>query len=172
MLEVFYKHIKVNNNQYLKPSDASSKPDINYEGNPNKLYTLIVHDPDAPVGNVVHWVIINIKGSDINTGKEIIKYKGPAPPSGSGTHHYIFLIFEQTTKIQHNIITNNVIPMDKLLSQLGLQNTQPIYTIQFTSSYTKGGKKQIRKTKKMNKSNKSKRIIKKRIKKTRRNLKY
>jgi hypothetical protein len=74
-----------------------------------------------------------------------------------------------------NIITNNVIPMDKLLSQLGLQNTQPIYTIQFTSSYTKGGKKQIRKTKKMNKSNKSnksKRIIKKRIKKTRRNLKY
>jgi phosphatidylethanolamine-binding protein (PEBP) family uncharacterized protein len=146
MLEVFYKNIKVNNNQYLKPSDASSKPDINYEGNPNKLYTLIVHDPDAPVGNVVHWVVINIKGSDINTGKEIIKYKGPAPPSGSGTHHYIFLIFEQTTEIQHNIITNNVIPMDKLLSQLGLQNTQSIYTIQFTSSYTKGGKKKIRKT--------------------------
>jgi len=146
MLEVFYKNIKVNNNQYLKPSDASSKPDINYEGNPNKLYTLIVHDPDAPVGNVVHWVVINIKGSDINTGKEIIKYKGPAPPSGSGTHHYIFLIFEQTTKIQHNIITNNVIPMDKLLSQLGLQNNQSIYTIQFTSSYKKGGKKKIRKT--------------------------
>jgi phosphatidylethanolamine-binding protein (PEBP) family uncharacterized protein len=121
-----------------------------------------MHDPDAPVGNVVHWTVVNIKGFDMKSGKEIIKYKGPAPPPGSGIHHYIFLIFEQTTEIQHNIITNNVIPMDKLLSQLGLQNNQSIYTIQFTSSYTKGGKKII-KTKKMNKSKKvlNKRIIKK-----------
>lgn len=167
MLEVFYKNVKVNNNQYLKPSDANLKPSIHYPAESNKLYTLIMHDPDAPVGNVVHWTVINIKGSDINTGNEIIKYKGPAPPPGSGIHRYIFLVFEQKTEIQHNIITNNVIPMDKLLSQLGLQNNQSIYTIQFTSSYSKGGKKII-KTKKMNKS---KKVLNKRIiKKTRRNL--
>ena len=167
MLEVYYKNIKVNNEKYLKPSDASLKPTIYYPADSNKLYTLIIHDPDAPVGNVVHWTVVNIKGSDIKSGKEIIKYKGPAPPSGSGTHHYIFFIFEQTTEIQHNIITNNVIHMDKLLSQLGLQNNQPIYTIQFTSSYTKGGKKVI-KTKKMNKY---KKVLNKRIiKTTRRNI--
>ena len=168
MLEVFYKNVKINNNQYLTPSDASSKPTIHYSSESNKLYTLIIHDPDAPAGNVVHWTVINIKGSYINSGNEIIKYKGPAPPSGSGIHRYIFLVFEQKTEIQHNIITNNVIPMDKLLSELRLQNNKPIYTIQFKSSYTKGGKKII-KTKKMNKS---KRVIKKRIRKTRRNLKY
>ena len=167
MLTVFYKNVKVNDGQYLKPSDASLKPTMHYPADSNKLYTLIMHDPDAPVGNVVHWTVVNIKGSDIKSGKEIIKYKGPAPPSGSGTHHYIFLIFEQKTEIQDNIITNNVIPMDKLLSQLGLQNNQSIYTIQFTSSYTKGGKK-INKTKKMNKS---KKVLNKRIiKKTRRNI--
>ena len=169
MLEVFYKNVKVNNKQYLKPSSASLKPTIYYPADSNKLYTLIIHDPDAPVGNVVHWTVVNIKGSNMKSGKEIIKYKGPAPPSGSGTHHYIFLIFEQTTEIKHNIITNNVIPMDKLLSQLGLQNNQPIYTTHFTSSYTKGGKKVIKKTLK---TNKSKRVIKKIIRKTRRNLKY
>ena len=167
MLEVFYKNVKVNNKQYLKPSDASLKPTIHYPADSNKLYTLIIHDPDAPVGNVVHWTVVNIKGSDIKSGKEIIKYKGPAPPSGSGTHHYIFLVFEQLTEIQHNIITNNVIPMDKLLFQLRLQNNKAIYTIQFTSSYTKGGKKIIN-TRKMNKS---KKVINKRIiNKTRRNI--
>lgn len=166
MLEVFYKNVKVNNNQYLKPSDASSKPTIHYPSESNKLYTLIIHDPDAPAGNVVHWTVVNIKGSDIKSGNEIIKYKGPAPPPGSGIHRYIFLIFEQTTEIQHNIITNNVIPMDKLLSELGLQNNQSIYTTQFTSSYTKGGKK-IKKTKTKKRNKKYKKEI---SKKTRRNL--
>jgi hypothetical protein len=169
MLKVYYKNKELNNSQYLKPTEASSKPDINYEGNPNKLYTLIMHDPDAPVGNVVHWVLVNIKGSDINSGKELIKYKGPAPPPGSGTHRYIFLIYEQLIEIKNIIIPNNVIPMDKLLSILGLQNNKPIYTMFFTSSYLKGGKKQIKKTLKVSKS---KRVIKKRIRKTRRNLKY
>lgn len=168
MLEVFYKNVKVNNNQYLKPSDANLKPSIHYPAESNKLYTFIVHDPDAPIGNVVHWTVINIKGSDINTGNEIIKYKGPAPPPGSGIHRYIFLVFEQKTEIQHNIITNNIIPMNKLLSELGLQNNQSIYTIHFTSSYSKGGKK-IKKNK--NKTKKLNRKYKKEIsKKTRRNL--
>ena len=71
MLEVFYKNVKVNNNQYLKPSDTSLKPTIYYPSDSNKLYTLIIHDPDAPVGNVVHWSVVNIKGSDIKSGKEI-----------------------------------------------------------------------------------------------------
>jgi hypothetical protein len=169
MLKVYYKNKELNNSQYLKPYEANSEPDINYEGNPNKLYTLIMHDPDAPVGNVVHWVVVNIKGSDINSGKELIKYKGPAPPAGSGTHSYIFLIYEQLTETQFINITNNVIPMNKLLSILGLQNNKPIYTMFFTSSYSKGGKKIIKKTLKINKS---KGVIKKRIRKTRRNLKY
>jgi phosphatidylethanolamine-binding protein (PEBP) family uncharacterized protein len=167
MLEVFYKNVKVNNNQYFKPSDASLKPTIYYPSDPNKLYTLIMHDPDAPVGNFVHWTVVNIKGSDIKSGKEIIKYKGPAPPPDSGIHHYIFLVFEQTTKIQNINITNNVIPMNELLTQLGLQNNKPVYTILFTSSYTKGGKKVI-KTKKINKYKKG--LNKRIIKKTRRNI--
>lgn len=167
MLQVFYKNVKVNNNQYLKPSDASLKPSVYYPAVSNKLYTLIMHDPDAPVGNVVHWTIVNIKGSDIKSGKEIIKYKGPAPPSGSGTHRYIFLVYEQLTEIKNNTIPNIVIPMDKLLSELGLQNNKPIYNIFFTSSYTKGGKKVI-KTRKMYKL--KKKINKNFIKKTRRNI--
>ena len=167
MLQVFYKNVKVNNNQYLKPSDASLKPSVYYPAVSNKLYTLIMHDPDAPVGNVVHWTIVNIKGSDIKSGKEIIKYKGPAPPSGSGTHRYIFLVYEQLTEIKNNTISNIVIPIDKLLSELELQNNKPIYNIFFTSSYTKGGKKVI-KTRKMYKL--KKKINKNFIKKTRRNI--
>ena len=165
---MYYKNIKINNGKYLKPFEASFKPNIHYKGNPNKLYTLIIHDPDAPVGNVIHWVVVNIKGSDIESGKELIKYKTPAPPQGSGIHRYIFLVYEQLIEIKNNIITNNVIPMDKLLFELGLQNNKPIYTILFTSSYSKGGKKIIK-----NKTKKCNRKYKKSIhKKSRRNIKY
>lgn len=167
MLEVYYKNIKVNDSQYLKPTETSLKPTIHYDSNPNKLYTLIIHDPDAPIGNVIHWVVINIKGSNIESGKEIIKYRGPAPPSGSGIHRYIFLVYKQLREIKNTNITNNVIPMDKLLDQLGLKNSKPLYTVLFKSSYIKGGKKII----KTRQINKSKKITNKRTIKTKRKLK-
>jgi Raf kinase inhibitor-like YbhB/YbcL family protein len=66
---------------------------------------LIMHDPDAPVGDFLHWTIWNLKtdlpflsenevpdGSlqGVN-GAGQIGYAGPCPPSG--THHYIFDLY-------------------------------------------------------------------------------
>ena len=81
-------------------------------------FTLIMDDPDAPVGTWVHWVLYNIplakrdlqedlpitgKSMDPNAiyvGKNSsgnIGYDGPCPPSG--THRYIFKLFALDTTI-------------------------------------------------------------------------
>ena len=69
-----------------------------------KSLALIMHDPDAPNGNWVHWLVWNINSKTTkiaeNTGVIGIEgttsfgkpgYGGPCPPSG--THHYIFDLY-------------------------------------------------------------------------------
>lgn len=79
-----------------------------------KSLALLVDDPDAPVGDWVHWLVWNInprtakieanqtppgsqegKGSSGNN-----KYEGPCPPSG--THHYKFKIYALDDKLNLN----------------------------------------------------------------------
>lgn len=84
-------------------------PPLSITGVPAKAksLTLIMHDPDAVSGDFVHWTMW-----DISTGTEIIavnglpagaiqgingggknQYMGPCPPTGTGTHHYLFELY-------------------------------------------------------------------------------
>lgn len=76
-------------------------------------FTLVMHDPDAPSGDYLHWLVW-----DIPPGTETISvnsvpvgaiqgknsaaqnsYTGPCPPKGSGAHHYIFDIYALDTTL-------------------------------------------------------------------------
>lgn len=76
-----------------------------------KSLSLIVDDPDAPMGIWVHWVVYNIAPlSKIEEnsipGKECINdfrresYGGPCPPSG--THRYFFKLYALDTELNLN----------------------------------------------------------------------
>lgn len=66
---------------------------------------VIIHDPDAPVGDYTHWLAWNLPPTtdeipSNNLPNEVIEgvtdfgtnsYGGPAPPSG--THHYHFVVY-------------------------------------------------------------------------------
>ncbi|KGP63955.1 kinase inhibitor [Legionella norrlandica] len=69
-------------------------------------YVLIVHDPDAPSGNWIHWVLFNIpaqvkqlsEGTSTPAGAtsglnswNTTGYSGPCPPTG--IHHYYFTLY-------------------------------------------------------------------------------
>ena len=67
-----------------------------------KSLALIVDDPDAPMGNYVHWVVYDIPvitqiAENSIPGKQgvnssgNINYVGPCPPTG--THRYFFKIY-------------------------------------------------------------------------------
>jgi len=77
---------------------------------------LTLHDPDAPGGSFVHWVIYNIPAASRGlpealagdaqlpdgtlqgkNGAAATGYVGPCPPSG--THHYIFTLYALDTNL-------------------------------------------------------------------------
>ncbi len=76
-----------------------------------KSLALVMHDPDAPMGDFVHWVAWNIfpDVADVQAGvppdgaEEGVNgagekgYTGPCPPSG--LHHYHFNLFALDTRL-------------------------------------------------------------------------
>lgn len=64
-----------------------------------KLSTLIMHDPDSMKPSWLHFLVINIPNGDISKGDVIVSYAGPTPPPNTGTHHYIFELYEQLKPI-------------------------------------------------------------------------
>jgi Raf kinase inhibitor-like YbhB/YbcL family protein len=85
-------------------------PELVIEGIPAgaRSLTLIMDDPDAPMGTWVHWVLYNIPvtgsikensapGEAGMTDSGKAKYHGPCPPSG--THRYFFKIYALDAKL-------------------------------------------------------------------------
>ncbi len=93
-------------------------PPLSWAGVPEGTVslTLIVDDPDAPVGTWVHWVLYDIPGDvdglpeglpdedELTDGSRHGKnswgrrdYGGPCPPGG--THRYFFKLYALDTKL-------------------------------------------------------------------------
>ena len=108
-MEIYYKDRFLNkNNIFLTVQESDIKPRIKLNIIPNKIYTLVMFDPDAVGGNKIHWLITNIIDGNITNGNEIIKYKGPDPPYGSGKHHYVLCLLEQPNIISvHDLKFNS-----------------------------------------------------------------
>lgn len=100
--------------KYTADGDDISPP-LTIYGIPEKTerLVLIVDDPDAPVGNWVHWVLFNVfvKGDKLEIEEDSVpsggvlgkndfgklEYGGPAPPSG--VHRYFFKVYALDRKI-------------------------------------------------------------------------
>jgi len=84
-------------------------PELRIENIPPKTRSLalIVDDPDAPVGLWTHWLVWNLPPDTTSLpegglppqaveGKNSnghVRYDGPAPPAGTGTHRYFFHLY-------------------------------------------------------------------------------
>lgn len=76
-----------------------------------KTLSIIMDDPDAPMGTFTHWLVWNIpptkthfsngEKTDFVQGRTSFgksEYGGPCPPSG--THRYFFKIYALDTKLE------------------------------------------------------------------------
>jgi phosphatidylethanolamine-binding protein (PEBP) family uncharacterized protein len=157
-MKVLYNNSEIKKGIFLTPLETRLEPKVEYNAKSDGLYTLMLHDPDAVVGNYFHWLVVNIPGDNIKNGDVLFKYKGPAPPKGSGKHRYIFLLYEQSERINTHF-SDRMMPMNKFYAKLNV-NLQLVSRVYFISKYQDGGK--TRKNRK-----KTKRIMKKRSKKHR-----
>jgi Raf kinase inhibitor-like YbhB/YbcL family protein len=93
--------------------DGSSPPlgwDFVPEG--TRTLALIVHDPDAPSGDFVHWLAWNIDPAGDRMDEDIAApaqgtngfgrpgYGGPCPPRGHGPHRYYFQLYALDTELE------------------------------------------------------------------------
>jgi Raf kinase inhibitor-like YbhB/YbcL family protein len=92
-------------NKFAKDGRNVSPP-LQWSGAPEgtRSFALIVEDPDAPAGMFRHWAVYDIPGDreGLREGEKLeqagmgandfgnIRYDGPQPPRGHGTHHYHF----------------------------------------------------------------------------------
>ncbi|XP_074016212.1 large ribosomal subunit protein mL38 isoform X2 [Numenius arquata] len=87
----------------VTPSEASSPPAVSYEAGKGSLWTLLLTNPDGHLRDTdseyLHWLVTNIPGNDIGSGKEICHYLPPFPAMGTGYHRFIFLLFKQDRSI-------------------------------------------------------------------------
>ena len=84
-------------NTVITKEETSTIPKIQLP--PLKLSTLIMHDPDSMNPSWLHFLVINIPNGDISKGDVIVSYAGPTPPPNTGTHRYIFELYEQARPI-------------------------------------------------------------------------
>ncbi len=155
-MEVFYNQNLIKNGEILSVSETQVEPNIKLNVNPNKLYTLLLYDPDGISGTYIHWIRVNITNNDMKTGNIIIPYKGPAPPPNTGKHRYIFNLYEQNELNKMSQLEERIIELDILENKLKLHD--PIYKIKFISQNENGGRrtrnKRLRKNSKKNRKTK------------------
>jgi len=163
-MNICYNNIKVNK-QFINSIYTRNKPKININliCKNNKYYTLVMNDPNAPIGNYIHWVIINLVCNNNiitleNNGITLVNYKKPSPPKNSNIHNYIFSLYEQDDLIILNskLISSipNVINNIDLLNLIKISKKTPIVSNYFISYFTNN------KNNKNNKNN-TKKIIRK-----------
>ncbi len=113
-----------------------------------------MRDPDSIHGNRFHWIAINIV-NDIKNGDDLLSYTGPAPPPKTGTHRYIFELYEQDRSIDMKLEERNI-PMDFVKKMLNIAG-EPISVMHFISKNQSGGKRKKRTKRKRTKGKRTKR---------------
>ena len=97
-------------------------PHLKWEDIPSgtKSFAISCNDPDAPVGDWIHWLVHNIPantteipqggpipGIEVKNDYGKVGYGGPAPPSG--THRYFFRIYALDIENLEGIAKSNFI---------------------------------------------------------------
>src|SRR5579864_5633059 len=78
----------------------TKKPlEISYTAHANIFYTIMMYDPNAARGTYLHYLVINVPGTNIARGQTIFSYQPPSPPAGTGIHRYVIDVYASQTPI-------------------------------------------------------------------------
>lgn len=133
IVAIDYEDHRLIYDEIMDPDETQHPPIIQFKGHPERLYSLVLVDLDAPsatdptAAEWRHWVVINVPGGEYvsaDTGDQITPYAGPSPPAKSGTHRYIFKLYEQPDFLKPVDIPNprSNWSSDLFAETLGLKN--------------------------------------------------
>lgn len=75
----------------LTTAATTKQPTLDWPADSDAFYTVTMVDPDAPSRKEPsnreyrHWLVVNVKGKDVSSGRTSTVYEGPNPPKDSGS---------------------------------------------------------------------------------------
>ncbi|XP_049888244.1 protein D2-like [Pectinophora gossypiella] len=108
---IYNQNKEVNFGTKLTFLDTLLQPIVSWDADPDCIYTLIMFDPDALFpqfslpGQLLHWMVANIKCNDLDTGDVIAIYESPTPPPLSSPHRYVLLVYKQKCYVRLDDLT-------------------------------------------------------------------
>ena len=122
--------------QNFKKSATTVQPAVKFTGEPGKLYTLVMWDPDVPAKIqpvYAHWIAINLKSQNNIASNELLSYQGPARPHQVRGHIAIFLVYlnKKGILIHNNRLVHNLVSTS-LFKKIILKKSQ-IYLFKINS---------------------------------------
>lgn len=107
-------------NQGLTRQQTIKQPEIMFEPQPGKQYTLLLYDPDAPTPTYLHWLVVNI--THPNQITSLIPYEPPNPPSTDKHYHrYMFELLEQPGPIHISVSDRQGFQVNAFKKMYGLR---------------------------------------------------
>ncbi|KAJ0172956.1 hypothetical protein K1T71_011132 [Dendrolimus kikuchii] len=109
---IFPNGINVSEAMELTPEQVKGVPNLQWNANSNRLYTVVFCDPDAPSREApdgrsfLHWLVINIPDEDVDEGDTIVNILNSHPEPETGFHRYVFLVYEQPEGVVFDLLPN------------------------------------------------------------------
>ncbi|XP_055847940.1 protein D3-like [Episyrphus balteatus] len=85
----------------LTPTQTKNEPTLDWDADENEFYTILNLDPDAPGRDdpfnalLNTWMVGNIPGKDVKSGRAIFEYIPAATAKGRGLNRYVILVYKQ-----------------------------------------------------------------------------
>uniref|UniRef100_A0A914VWK0 Uncharacterized protein n=1 Tax=Plectus sambesii TaxID=2011161 RepID=A0A914VWK0_9BILA len=108
LLSVNYASYSASLGNELNRATTQTPPSLDWPIESGALYTIAMVDPDAPsrkhplAREWRHWLVVNVKSKDVSSGRTLTSYQGPSPPSSSGLHRYVLLVYKQKAEITNS----------------------------------------------------------------------
>ncbi|XP_054743510.1 putative odorant-binding protein A5 [Anastrepha obliqua] len=115
LLKIVYDNgLEVGKGKEFTPTQTKDEPKLDWNAEPDSYYTVVMSNPDIPsrqnplLREWLHWLVVNVPGTDIAKGDVLDPYIGPMAPKMSGVLRYVFLIYKQPEKqtFDEPILTN------------------------------------------------------------------
>jgi phosphatidylethanolamine-binding protein (PEBP) family uncharacterized protein len=127
-------------NERIPLKRAQGKLDVSYDADEDELYTMIMYDTDAPYPSdankspLVHHLVVNIPGNDIEAGDELVSYLPPSPPSDSPDHRYHVVIYHQEDEVTPSKLRKRTnFNIEQFLQKNNIDD-EPIESLSFRTS--------------------------------------
>ncbi|CAG8588073.1 42016_t:CDS:2 [Gigaspora margarita] len=107
LLDIKYGEKKVELGNKFTIDETNKAPNVNFvfnksDSDDKSRFTLMMVDPDAPSPKNPthrewrHWIVGNIPSDgNLSEATHLDDYMGPSPPSETGEHRYVFLLYRQ-----------------------------------------------------------------------------